>query len=273
LLPQLNDVPIVFYGRLVDQFGAPVPDAEITGSIIVDNGAIQGTRRLTTVSDVNGRFQLSGGKGESLGVMPRKLGYGLAAAATEFKYSHFYPESRHIPDASKPVVLKMWKLQGAEPLLKVNQEYKVQYTDAPLRFDLIAQTVVSNGGDIVMRVTRSPGVFSSGNRADWSVRIEAVEGGLMDSAGLEGTTYWAPETGYQPSATLTMSTNPPHKWFDGFSQGFFVRSRNGQVYSKLGVAFSINRRPEDFMIVNFGGVANTNSSRNWEGDANTLKVQ
>jgi hypothetical protein len=55
----------------------------------------------------------------------------------------------------------------------------------------------------------------------------------------------------------------------GFGTGFFVKSRNGQVYSKLAVTIGINETPEKLMYVEFGGVANTNYSRNWEGASDT----
>lgn len=79
-------------------------------------------------------------------------------------------------------------------------------------------------------------------------------------------TYAAPESGYQPSMTFMFSTNAPYKWFGGFSQGFFVTSRNGQVYSKVRLSFNINDVPDGLMSVTFRGAANANSSRNWEGD-------
>jgi hypothetical protein len=63
------------------------------------------------------------------------------------------------------------------------------------------------------------------------------------------------------------STNAPYKWFEEFNQGFFLVSRNGQVYSKLGLSFRISRTLDDFMYVTFSGVASTNGSRNWEATA------
>ena len=140
-----------------------------------------------------------------------------------------------------------------------------------MNFDLLTGQIVSAGGDIKITVTRPPGILSGRNRQDWSVRVEAVNGGLMDSGGQETVTYSAPESGYEPSDTFMFSTNAPYKWFEEFNQGFFLMSRNGQVYSKLGLSFRINRTPDDFMYVTFGGVANANHSRNWEGDANTMQ--
>ena len=53
---------------------------------------------------------------------------------------------------------------------------------------------------------------------------------------------------------------------------FFVSSRNGQTYSKVLFSFTINQDPDGFMYASFRGVANTNGSRNWEGDPNTMNA-
>jgi hypothetical protein len=198
-----------------------------------------------------------------LGFVPRKAGYALATTGTLFKYSHL-EDLPYVSDPNNPTVIKMWKLQGAEPLVGINQRYKLHCTSAPINFDLLAGQIVPSGGDIQLTVNRASGVISGRNRLDWSVHVAAVNGGLMDSGGQERVTYAAPVDGYQPTMAFVFSTNAPYKWFGGFNQGFFVMSRNGQVYSKLGLSFNINDAPDGFMSVTFSGVANTNGSRNWE---------
>jgi hypothetical protein len=271
VLSNYNDMPIVFYGKLEDQFGSPVADATVDISVQVNNGYEATTTRGQVISDAGGLFTVSGYKGENLSVVPKKAGYALASRNGGGKYSHLYSEEERIhPDPSNPVVIKMWKLQGAEPLVGLDHNYKLHYTDAPIYFDLLSGKVVPSGGDLKITVSRAPGVMSGRNRLDWGVQVEAVDGGLMDSAKGEETTYWAPADGYQPSATISFSTNA---WNGGFNRGYFVMSRGGQVYSKLGFSFRINEEPDGLMYVRFGGVANTNGSRNWEGDPNTLKPQ
>jgi hypothetical protein len=275
VLSTYNDVPIDFYGKLEDQSGDPVTGAEVKGSIRVINGARQATDWFSATSDASGLFQFHG-KGQDIGIAPKKSGYAYVSMNGTGNYSHLYPEEeRAHPDPNNPVVIKMWKLQGAEPLLPIERQYKLPFTGAPMVFDLLAGTCVSDGGDVKITVVRPPGVISQRNKQDWSVEIEAVDGGLMDSQGTERITYFAPATGYQPSYTIAMTATNiwPHNWFDSFNQGFYVKSRNGQVYSKLGMSFRLNNNPDDPMYIRFGGVANTNGSLNWEGDPNTYKPQ
>lgn len=267
-----NNVPIVFYGKLVDQFGSPVADAQITGTTIIRNGFTEGGGRFTAVSDSSGYFKLDCGRGESLGVMPRKPGYSVASLNGGGFYTHLKPESeRQHPDPNNPVVIKMWKLQGAEPLIKINQRYRTPFSSESLHFDLLAEQIVPTGGDIEIRVRRTPGTVSERTRAEWGVTLAAIHGGIVDSAGTERVTYWAPDEGYRDYEEFLFSTNAPNKWFGGFNHEFYLKSRNGKVYAKVAISFSINQEPADPMDVTFKGIANTNSSRNWEGDPNTYK--
>lgn len=274
ILSNYNDTAIVYYGKLEDQFGSPVANAIVGFSVRVINGIQPTTERGQVGADAGGLFSISGYRGQDLSINPQKAGYALASTNKWANYSRLSPEEERVhPDPNSPVVIKMWKLQGAVPLVGLDHKYKLPYTDAPICFDLLAGKVVPAGGDLKITVSRAQGVMSGRNRLDWGVQIEAVNGGLMDSAGREETTYWAPAGGYQPGVMLTFSTNAPYAWAEGFNQGFFVMSRGGQVFSKLGISFSINYNPGDPMYVTFGGVASTNGSRNWEGDPNTYKPQ
>lgn len=130
-LSALNDVPIVFDGKVEDQFGDGVGGATIAASVRICNGFKSTVERFSVASDASGFFHIDHGKGESLGLVPSKTGYVLAMPSTYFKYSHMYPD-RFTPDPHNPVTIKMWKLQGAEPLVKIDQRHNFQQTGAPL---------------------------------------------------------------------------------------------------------------------------------------------
>jgi len=92
---------------------------------------------------------------------------------------------------------------------------------------------------------------------------------MNSSPEMERTTYFAPESGYQPTKTISSSDRLPEGGTGGFRTRFFVESRNGQVYSKLRFDFGVNEKPDDLMYIEFAGIANTNYSRNWEGASGT----
>jgi hypothetical protein len=152
-LAELNNEDIVLYGRVVDQYSSPVPGAAINGTIQVNDGTRVGADKISMVTDANGIFTVSGYKGKALGIWVTKPGYVMATTNTRFVYSLLWPASdRYIPDANNPAVIKMWKLQGAEPLVNINQDFKLPYTNAPINFDLVAGKVVLDGGDITIEL-------------------------------------------------------------------------------------------------------------------------
>jgi len=264
-LAELNDEDVVLYGRVIDQFGSPVVGAAIKGSIQVNNGTRVGADKISLVTDGNGFFTVSGYKGKALGINVSKAGYVLATTNTRFVYSLLWPEGeRYNPDPNNPAVIKMWKLQGAEPLVGIDKTYKLRYTGAPINFDLVAGEIVPTGGDLKITVNRAAGEVSEHNPQDWSVQVEAVNGGLIETTVAESrVTYAAPEDGYQPSAAFVMST-ASQSWHAAVDQMFFIESRGGKVYGKVRLIFGINETLDGFMNITFSGVANVNSSRNWE---------
>ena len=263
-LSTLNDVPIQFYGLLLDQFENAIGQAEITGSVLYDNGQTSGTRRMTANSDSKGLFRFDAGKGESLGVMPRKAGYLLASTNTMFKYSHFYPLERHIPDESRPVVIKMWKVQGAEDLVQIDKKFKIPFPEKPLRFDLVAGTIVDSGGDLLITCYRSAGILSKRNPGDWRITIEAIDGGVMEVDNLTyRTTFQAPVEGYVAKSDIRMDATIT-AWFDNVQRVLFAKSRHDKVFSKFYFSFHLNELPEGVVTIAFRGLTNAHGSRNWE---------
>jgi hypothetical protein len=260
---QANDADIVFYGRLEDQSGSAVGGAAVNFSIQYENANARGIQRGQVVSDGNGFFTISGYKGANLVIMPKKAAYALATTGTSFRYSQLTP-GYFVPDAGNPTVIKMWKLQGAEPLVGINKTFKLPYTGEPIFFDLVTSNVVPAGGDLEVIVTRAPGVITQRNHGDWSIKLVPVNGGIMQTDyHTSQVTFDAPADGYQDNYLVQMDHDDP-AWFDNIQRVFFLTSRNGQVYSKLSLDFKINDDPNGTMWLQFTGVANANGSRNWE---------
>ncbi len=260
-LATLNDNEIFLYGMVQDQFGMPVANATVSGIIQVNNGIRTGTDRIAITTDANGLFTISGYKGKNLGIHVVKSGYVMAATNISFIYSFLWPESeRFKPDLVNPTVIKMWKLQGAEPLVNLNKSYMLRYTNTPVVFDLVAEEIVPTGGDLKITVNRPDGIISQQHPQKWSIQIDVVSGGFIETSGREqAVTFAAPENGYQATGIFGNNNGP-----ETVNKAFFLKSRDGQVFSKCYLSVQINSKPDGLMYVEFGGFANTNSSRNWE---------
>jgi hypothetical protein len=268
LLSKYNDVPIDFYGRLEDQHGNPVPYAAVNFIVRVDSGAESAVVRSKTTADGNGAFNITGYRGQDLSIVPQKLGYTLATPDTFFKYSHL-EDRPYVSDPNNPTVIKMWKIEGAAPLVEFNKSFKILYTNRPLFFDLVAQNIVPSGGDLEVLITRAPGVITGRkeDRVNWSVELVPVGGGIIEvDYHTAQVTFEAPAEGYQSNYSFQMNRDDPG-WFDNIQKEFFLSSRNGRTYSKFSFGFEINDRPDGMIWIQFHGVANANGSRNWEATA------
>jgi len=274
-LAALNDEDVLFYGKVVDQFGTPVANANVAGSIQVNNGEREGNDKISLITDANGMFTIGGYKGKALGINVRKAGYLMATTNTRFVYSRLWSEAeQHNPDPNNATVIKMWKLQGAEPLVAIAKECRLPFTGGPLFFDLLTGTVSDrSAGDLQVIITRAPGLLSKRNPGDWSIELKAVNGGIIeaDDAAYR-VTYQAPMDGYQGNYRVQMN-HDDRAWFDNIQRVFFLTSRSGQVYSKFYLDFAINDDPNGSMWFQFKGVANPKSSPNWEGDASPMAMK
>jgi hypothetical protein len=279
--PLAEDGPIVFYGKLEDQAADPVAYASIVANKIYHNGAAELSERLFARSDDNGFFQIDAGSGASIEIVPRAPGYALASTNNVAFYTG---RQQARPDPNRPVIIKMWKLQGAEPLAVFDARYRVR-PGSPIYFDFVTQTivptyvdfrtqqVVPSGGDLKITINRSPGIVSPENHPDWSIELETVaDGGLVEvTPAMSATTYWAPTEGYQPKCFVRVSEKTGKEWSPKVESCFFVQTRDGGVYTKLSLKVAINLNPTEPAEVMLSGVANTNGSCNWEGDPATSK--
>lgn len=265
-LSTYNDEPIRFYGKLVDQFGNPVPSAIVDFTVRVINGYESTTDRGRTVSDAAGMFSISGYKGQDLSVNPSKAGYVLSSIHGIFNYSHLFPESERVhPDPGNPTVIEMWKLQGAERLISFRIEGYVPCEGTPADFDLQTGERVQSGGDVTLTVwsTNAP---SLKNGYSWKARIQAVQGGLVQAFNVRPEQMLgAPESGYAGSFDLNYNYEV-RPWSSRFTGAFYFTSRGGQFYGRLTLQILSDVVKDGGAYVSIQGMLNPAGSRDLEVD-------
>jgi hypothetical protein len=209
-----------FYGRVVDQYGNPVVSATIKGTIMLDGLNATKEEIHETQSDSSGLFQFAGLHGASLGVTTRKQGYEMGARGEGYKSP--------IGQKSSPydrATFTMWKLHGAEPMKHIASESRIPFNGTSATFDTVTGKQSPNG-DLQITLLRFPlEVGRSGQKFDWSVKIEILHGEIMT----EDTPYpyWAPESGYQPFFQFNMSSNNV-PWDSKITQNFYIKNSQGQ---------------------------------------------
>lgn len=257
---------IVFYGKLRDQTSASVADAEVTARVTSKSGSA-GPTPIVLRTDSDGVFQLKQPPGATVELNVQKSGFALADTNTTIQFS---PSQQS--DSQRPVIIKMWKLQGPEPLATLSATGRFENPGVPIYFDLLTKKFGADSGDIKITLNRPDGMISSSEHPNWSAHVETVgDGGLIEvTPQIWRTTHWAPTDGYEPQRQLLVSTNGPLPWSTNAQALYFVQSRQGGVYTKLSVKIQVNSDPKQPYQIDLAGVMNTNGSCNWESDIGSM---
>jgi hypothetical protein len=224
-----------------------------------------GVEKPNTVTDASGYFAFSGLNGRTLDFNITKPGYEFMPEGDAFDYTKLVSEEkRHHPDPSNPVVLKMWKLQGAEPLIYNAQTFNLPSDGSPVRIDFAAGKTVADGGDLIVAIKHGQQpAGASVTKYDWSAEVTAVDGGLKEAGQRVTNMHLAPESGYVPSISVEMPATR-NDWSRTYTRSFYVKSR-GRLYARI--SFDLHSIPSGGpSYVSLKSWVNPSGSRNLEYD-------
>jgi hypothetical protein len=254
------------YGKVVDQDGQPVADAKVRGWLGFEDAEDE---EHDTKTDAQGRFHFLGLHGRELEIFPEKEGYDFNI---DMKFAVNRPNN-YLPDPNNPLIVHMWKLHGAEPMVHVKIQSSVSCDGTANRFDLLTTKMngtetdihaSNNNGDLVVKLTRNPLSIDSRNRDkpfNWSLTLAITNGGLEEITNIYPNE--APVEGYQPTITLNFPTNMVG-WKNEINNSYYFKS--GQVYGRMTLYIDASR-PSPPTYFNAEIYANPNGSRNLEFDS------
>jgi hypothetical protein len=265
----MNDAnqPISFYGTVIDQDGAPLPGVKVTLGVRRTSELLPGittdnSDRFALTTDQAGRFQLINEKGALLSVKSlEKAGYEASRQSMRYYWYYENEDKKFRPDANSPETFLMWKLAGAETLLRKSIGVGIPYDGSTVIFDIQSGREVKSGGDVKVTLLRTPLQIKRGQeKYDWTATIEAVNGGVIAST--DEFMYRAPESGYESKITITTSAKDA-KWSASKSVSFYLKSRG--TYARVTADFTTDydKPKTGFRITAF---INQSGSRNLEYD-------
>ena len=138
-------IPIEFYGKVVDQFGQPVSDAEVELNWTTVIGPIPDPKK-SIYSDTDGRFEVNGIQGKRLWIAVSKKGYLYSSnSVASFEFAAFYENNFHVPDPNNPVLFHLHKLLGAEPMYQYQANSEIMFGGSPVFIDVATGKFAQNG--------------------------------------------------------------------------------------------------------------------------------
>jgi hypothetical protein len=217
--------PINFYGRVEDEKGAPVPDAD------VDLGwnNLAGSLSKRTKSDAQGRFQLEAEQGKYLEVSVNKDGfYSSQTNRRGFFYAGRNENFIGIP--TNPVIFRLRRKAAGERLLSCDfpgfgRVVQLRRDGTPLDIDLARCEIGAPGTGQLRLEFNGTQIEKTTRKFDWDLRLSVLGGGLVESE--EEFNFEAPETGYQPAVEISMPSSA-EDWQSEVRRKYFVRLKDGR---------------------------------------------
>ncbi len=217
------NAPIAFYGKVVDQNGDPVPDANVRYTA-VDKFVEPWGADYADRSDDKGLFRITGIKGAALYVEVSKRGYYQIEDSGYF-IGYGIPNERKRPSPTDPAIFVLRKMGVAEPLKVFSSGgIRIPKDGKPVEISLTQGHVKSGKGDVLIEVWTQDQQKDEKRRYPWKLRISVPDGGLIQRK--DEFIFMAPVDGYEPSVEVSASPADDH-WQRDFDGQFFVKLKDG----------------------------------------------
>ena len=251
--------PIEFYGKVIDDRGAPIDGAIINYSVA--DQYFGNSSKYTGISDSGGSFTISGVKGAGVYVEVSKGGYYRVPEKSYASFGYGVPSGRQPPSKDNPAIFVLRKKGVAEPLVYVSsRQYKVPRNGTPFEIDLQTGRQAGAGeGDVKVERWANDQNKDESGRFDWKCRISVPGGGLIERTDLFD--FDAPENGYTELVEIDMPKTLGSNWQRTKRAEYFVRLQDG---SFARVALTMHSGHNNFLVME--SFVNPSGSRRLEYD-------
>lgn len=207
-----TNVPITFWGKVVDPDGTPIEAAEVSFSYSTEHGNVAGApwsdtrvNKGSISSNAAGLFTIHDIRGSGLTIEDiRKPGYKFVRAASKaFDYHGSTAEGPFKPDATKPVPFVLVSTGAVDQIVffggVLGESIRVPADGTPVRWSLLKGKAEPDG-ELQITFQRTPKILTRvGERpSSWSAVIEVLGGGIMEGR-LDDEMQMAPADGYAKS--------------------------------------------------------------------------
>ncbi|HOI37074.1 MAG TPA: carboxypeptidase-like regulatory domain-containing protein [Bacillota bacterium] len=236
---EAQNVPVVFYGRVVDQDNAPLAGAIVRASIrswhvVASSMGDAAFEKKQSISGSDGQFMVDGGQGDALTIEAlEKEGY--EPEPKTFRGFAYTTSDKFTPDPSNPVLLRMWKSDQKAQLVSSNKRCSLVPDGRVYTLDLLRGTLGESPtaeGDLRIAIKRA-GDAAWGKHYDWSLEIQPVNGGLLEEVDPQSPMFLAPQEGYTNAYSLEVPATTPEWSYATGKKRFYLKTRNGQNFARV----------------------------------------
>lgn len=227
--------PLLFYGKVVDENGDPIPNVQVSysGNALDESLTREIRNRGTVTTDQRGIFKIDGING--IGLMFNLHHPGYYVYPDTYDNNGFDvrspPKSGIVPDSEGNAAIFRMHSKG-NPVSLVHRR---SGADVPIgNGNAVVKLFGKEDGQIVGTLNIEAGGDTPKNWSpqpyDWSARLSVPGGGLVESS--NHFEFVAPESGYQPSIEIKMSKNQPG-WSDSADKWFFLKLPSGYARMRI----------------------------------------
>jgi hypothetical protein len=269
---QVAKSPTDFWGKVVDQKGAPIEGAKATfnlGPKTLDDDADED--KIVVLTDAKGLFSLTGKTGGGFSVWVSKDGYysdpDQASASLPYWRRMLYPQTsafmrngawQPFPTEKQPTVFTLTKKgQPAADLIRKHVRVAMPKDGTPVDIDLVKGRVAAAGqGDLRVESWVTDNGKDLVHRYPWKCRVTVLGGGLQSR--VDRLAFQAPASGYQLSDEVNMTTDGDH-WSANMNKQYFLQI-GGNRYARmhfwmgsgghnfLDIDYFLNPKPNDLNL-------------------------
>lgn len=274
---QKRDVPISFYGRVMDINDTPIVGA--SAEIHIQHFGPKAseyfgeTKTITALTDDSGIFSIENEIGSSLYIQNiSKSGYDEALLMDSNRSFQYFEEAGHqkpfVPSNTSPIAFNMRKQGDTAFLLSVMDwscQVSVKESGQTKGYDLIRATPIRDMAHLVLNDEplvcdfKMNAIFHT-NDMTWTLVLSPghTNDGIIVS---EQMLYEAPNAGYHSQYTFTVEYRKPLN-----KKYIYLRSRHPAIYSRLEIEyFTVAQK---FIRLRGRSVTNPYGSRNLEQNVN-----
>jgi len=243
ILPRMRafetlNVPIHFWGKIVDIDGKPIPKVHVRAKVrtwFLVPAAGSRFPKYDTYSDAYGRFEFDHLRGDVLEIEALEKD-GYEAEPISIRGYGFNTSDNVVTSQNTPVKFRMWKQAENVSLSNGERIYRVDPNGNILSVNLLSNDqdlTPSKESDLRLWIKRPPEV-KFGQRYDWTFGIEAVAGGLIEQTNTYDSMWLAPADGYTNSCRIEIHAQKNGGWGYAISGlRFYIKTRDGKIFGRI----------------------------------------